>query len=138
MLDLTLRMQILFGLCELNTVILMALCTIDIGAELNFLFNVEMWSAKLSRTFCQGLSINVNIFMSVQTIDFLRPPPPPPQKKSTHQQFLSAKNPHENNKNQAKKLKVYEKNVDFHSPPQKCMVCTLVKMLTFMDVPLVM
>ncbi len=44
-------------------------------------------------------------------------PPPPPQKKSTHQQFLSAKNPHENNKNQAKKLKVYEKYFDFHNSP---------------------
>ncbi len=43
-----------------------------------------------------GPSINVNIFMSVQTIHFLRLPPPP-QKKSTHQHFLSAaKNPHEN------------------------------------------
>ncbi len=60
--------------------------------------------------------------MSVQTIHFLSPPPP--QKKSTQQHFLSAKNPHENNKNQAKKLKVYRKNVDFHRPhppllPQK-------------------
>ncbi len=61
---------------------------------------------------------------------------PSPQ-KSTHQHFLSAKNPHENNKNQAKKLKVYGKNVDFHRPLlRKCMVCTLVKMLTFMDGPL--
>ncbi len=59
---------------------------------------------------CKGLYINVNIFMSVQTIHFLRPLPP---KKSTHQHFLSAKNPHEN-KNQAKKLKVHGKNVDFH------------------------
>ncbi len=42
--------------------------------------------------------------------------PPPPQ-KSTHQHFLSAKNHHENNKNQAKKLKVYRKNVDFQTPP---------------------
>ncbi len=38
-------------------------------------------------------------------------------KKSTHQHFLSAKNPHENNTNQASKLKVYWKNVDFHRPP---------------------
>ncbi len=43
---------------------------------------------------------NGNIFMSVQTLYFLRPPPP--HKKS----FLSAKNPHENIKNQAKTLKV--------------------------------
>ncbi len=66
----------------------------------------------------KGPSINVNIFMSVQTIHFLRPPPPPPQ-NSTHQHFLSANNPNENNKNQAKKLKVYGKNVDFHraQPP---------------------
>ncbi len=55
--------------------------------------------------------------MSVQTIHFLRPPSPPPKKKSTHQHFLSAKNPHEKNKNQVEKLKVYEKNVDFHKPP---------------------
>ncbi len=34
---------------------------------------------------------------------------PSPSKKSTHQQYLSAKDPHENNKNQAKKLKVYGK-----------------------------
>ncbi len=73
--------------------------------------------------------------MSVQTIHFLKLPPDP--QKSTHQHFLSAKNPYENNKNQAKKLKVYEKNVDFHRPLlRKCMVCTLVKMLTFMDGPL--
>ncbi len=74
--------------------------------------------------------------MSVQTIHFLIPPPP---KRSTQQHFLSAKNPHENNKNQAKKLKVYGKNVDFHSPPspRKYMFCTLMKMLTFMDGPLV-
>ncbi len=52
--------------------------------------------------------------------------------------ILSAKNPHENNKNKAKKLNVYGKNVDFHRPPslRKCMVCTLVKMLTFMDGPI--
>ncbi len=61
----------------------------------------------------KGWSINVNIFMSVQTIRFLIPPQNPP-KKSTHQHFLSAKNPHENNKTQAKKLKMYGKNVDFH------------------------
>ncbi len=46
--------------------------------------------------------------------------------------------PHEDNKNQAKKLKVYRKNVDFHRPsPWKCIVCRLVKMLTFMDGPYV-
>ncbi len=61
------------------------------------------------------LCINVNIFMSVQTIHFLRPTPSPP-KKSTHQHFVSATNPHENNKNQAKKLKVYGNNADFHRP----------------------
>ncbi len=62
---------------------------------------------------------------------------PLPKTKSTHQYFLSAKNPNENNKNQAKKLKVYEKNVDFHRPPppRKCMVCTFMKMFTFMDGP---
>ncbi len=54
---------------------------------------------------------NVNIFMSVQTIHFLRLPSPP--KKTKHQHILSAKNPHENNKNQAKKSKVYRKNVNF-------------------------
>ncbi len=36
--------------------------------------------------------------------------PPPKEYTLT---FLIAKNPHENNKNQAKKLKVYGKNVDF-------------------------
>ncbi len=50
--------------------------------------------------------------MNVQTIHFLRPPPHPPKKEYTST-FLSAKNPHENNKYQAKKLKVYRKNVDF-------------------------
>ncbi len=51
----------------------------------------------------KGPSINVNIFMSNK---------PHPPKKSTHQHFLSAKNPHENNKNLAKKYT--EKNVDFY------------------------
>ncbi len=54
--------------------------------------------------------------MSVQTIHFLRPPLPPP-KKGTHQHFLSAKNPHENNKYQAKKLKMYGIFFNFHIPP---------------------
>ncbi len=62
--------------------------------------------------FDKGQSINVNIFMSVQTIHFLRPP----TKKVYTSTFLSAKNPHENNKNQAKKLKMYRKNVYFHRP----------------------
>ncbi len=92
------------------------------GTALTKLFNVEI---------TKGPSINVNIFMSVQTIHFLRPPPSPT--KRVH--INSAKNPHKNNKNQAKKLKVYRKNVDFQKPPRKCMVCTLVKMLTFMDCP---
>ncbi len=35
---------------------------------------------------------------------------------STHQHYLSAKNPHENNKNQVKKIKCMEKIVDFHTP----------------------
>ncbi len=48
---------------------------------------------------------------------------PPLQKKEYTstifecQIFLSAKNPHENNKNQAKKLKVYRFFFDFHKPP---------------------
>ncbi len=42
--------------------------------------------------------------MGVQTKHFLKPHPPP---KKAHINFLSAKNPHENNKNQAKMLKVY-------------------------------
>ncbi len=54
--------------------------------------------------------------MSVQTIHFLRSPPPP-KKKSTHQHFLSAKNPHENNKNQAKKLSVWKKMLIFTDTP---------------------
>ncbi len=70
--------------------------------------------------------LNVNIYMT-----------PSHQKKSTHQQFLSAKNPHENNKNQAKKLKCTDKMLIFTDPPRprKCMDCTLVNMLTFMDGP---
>ncbi len=72
-------------------------------------------------------------------LHFLRTPPPLPTKEYTSH-FLSAKNPHENNKNQAKKLIVYEKNYDFHRPPstRKCMICTLVKMLILiiMDGPL--
>ncbi len=44
--------------------------------------------------------------MSIQTIHFLRHLPPP-QKKEYTSTFLTAKNPNENNKNQAKKLKVY-------------------------------
>ncbi len=62
-------------------------------------------------------------------------PPPPPKYTST---FFECQKSRWNNKNQAKTLKVYWKNVDFHSPPppKKCMVCTLVKMLTFMDGPL--
>ncbi len=70
--------------------------------------------------------------MSVQIIHFLRPLP----HKEYTSTFFECQNPHENNKNQAKKLKVYRKNVVFHRPhalPQKCMVFTLVKMLTFMD-----
>ncbi len=54
--------------------------------------------------------------MSVQTIHFLKPSPPPQKKESTHQHFLNAQNPYENNRNEAKKLEVYEKNVDFHRP----------------------
>ncbi len=50
----------------------------------------------------------------LQTIHFLSPPP---KKKSTCQHFLSAKRPHENDKNQVQKLKMYRKNVDFHNPP---------------------
>ncbi len=43
-------------------------------------------------------------------------------------------------KNQAKKLKCTEKILIFihpHPPPHKCMVCTLVTILIFMDSPLV-
>ncbi len=54
--------------------------------------------------------------MSVQTIHFLRPPPQ--KKKGKHQHFMGDKNLHEKNKNQAKTLKVYGKNVDFHRPPE--------------------
>ncbi len=61
----------------------------------------------------KGPSINVNIFMSVQTIHFLRQ-----NKNSIQQHFWSAKNPHENKKNQAKKLKVYGFFLNFiYSPP---------------------
>ncbi len=80
----------------------------------------------------KGSSINVNIFTSVQTIHFLRPLPPPLKKKSTHQHWV----PKKPMKiiNQAKKLKVYGKNVDFHRL-RTCMVYILMKMLTFTDVP---
>ncbi len=73
--------------------------------------------------------------MSVQTIHFLRPQPLRKEYTST---FFECQNPHENNKNQAKKLRVYGNNVDFQRPPspRKCMVCTLMKMLTFIDGPL--
>ncbi len=56
--------------------------------------------------------------------------------KSTHQHL--PKNPNENNKNQAKKLKVYGIVFDFHRPPhspQKCMVFTFMKMLTLWMAP---
>ncbi len=52
--------------------------------------------------------------MSLSTIHLLRTPS---HQKSTHQHFLSVKNPHENNKNQTKKLKLSGKNADFHYPP---------------------
>ncbi len=66
---------------------------------------------------------------------------PPPQKKSTHQHFLSAKNPYENYKNQAQRLKVCGIILIFTDPtpsPRKCIVCRLLKMLTFMDGPLIL
>ncbi len=43
-------------------------------------------------------------------------PTPPPKKRVQINILLSAKNPHENNKNQAKRLIVYRKNVVFHRP----------------------
>ncbi len=49
--------------------------------------------------------------MSVQTIHFLRPQPLRKEYTST---FFECQNPHENNINQAKKLTMYGKNVDFH------------------------
>ncbi len=55
--------------------------------------------------------------MSVQTIHaihFLRPPSPP---KRVYINIFEGQNPHENNKNQDKKLKVYGKNFHFHRPP---------------------
>ncbi len=60
--------------------------------------------------------------MSVQTIHFLKSPPLPPSKKEYNHHFLIAKNPHENNnKNQAKKLKVYglytHENGDIYGRP---------------------
>ncbi len=62
--------------------------------------------------------------MSKQTIHFLIPPPP--QKVYTC----------ENNKIQAKKLKVDRKNVDFHRPPPPTeMVYTLMIMLTLWTAP---
>ncbi len=74
----------------------------------------------MNTKYTKGPSINVNMFLSVQTIHFLRPPPPP-KKKSTHQHFLSAKSPLENNKNQAKKLKMYRKKcLIFKEPPSPC------------------
>ncbi len=50
--------------------------------------------------------------MNVQPIHFLRPP-----KKDYTSTFFRTKNPHENNKNPAKKLKVYSKNVPPPPPP---------------------
>ncbi len=42
--------------------------------------------------------------------------PPPPKQMSKRQNVLSAKNPLKNNKNHAKKLKMYGQNVDFQRP----------------------
>ncbi len=57
--------------------------------------------------YSKGPSINVNISRVYKPYPFGGPPPP--TKKSTHQHFTSAKNPHENNTNQPKKLKVQKK-----------------------------
>ncbi len=54
-------------------------------------------------------SLNVTNFHEC-TNHTLSETPSPPHQKSTHQH----ENPHENNKNQAKKLKVYRTNIDFH------------------------
>ncbi len=61
--------------------------------------------------------------MSVQTIHFLRPAPP--KKEYTSNVFECQRSPW-NNKNQAKKLKVYRKNVDFHMLLKGilCQLCT--------------
>ncbi len=82
--------------------------------------------------YTKGPSINVDIFRSVKAIHF----PPPPKKKSTHQHFLSAKNPHENNKNQAKSVRkffLFSQTPTLTPSAQKCMAYTLMKILTFMD-----
>ncbi len=63
---------------------------------------------------------------------------PSPPKKYTST-FFECQTSHENNKNQAKKLKVYEKMLiftDTPTSPRKYLFCTLVKLLTCMDGPL--
>ncbi len=42
-----------------------------------------------------------------------------PQKKSTHKHFLSAKNPHENNKKSGQKVKSVQKKCWFSQTPSK-------------------
>ncbi len=66
-----------------------------------------------------GQELELYYTLSNGEVSRLPLPHPPPKKKSIHQHYLSVNNPNENNKNQAKKLKVYGKNVDFHraQPP---------------------
>ncbi len=64
----------------------------------------------------KGSYIIVNISTSIQNIHFIRLSSAP-TKKCTHQHFLNAKTVHENDKNQAKKLKVYGENIYFIDPP---------------------
>ncbi len=66
-------------------------------------------------------------------------PLPPSKKKSTHQHFWVPKIHMKITKIRPKKLKVYGKMLIFtdpHPSPRKCMFCTLVKTLTFLDSPL--
>ncbi len=83
----------------------------------------------------KGPSINVNIFMSVQTIHFLTPPPP----KRVHINISWVpKIPIKIIKIRPKRWKCIKKMLIFTDPPlpeSVCMVCTCVKMLTFMDGP---
>ncbi len=66
-----------------------------------------------------GPSINVSISWVYKSYTFWDPSP---QKEFTST-FFECQNSQENNKNQAKKLKVYRKNGDFHRPPPlKCML----------------
>ncbi len=103
------------------------------------------WITTFIKYISKGSSIIVNIITSVQNIHLIRPRTPP-TRKCTHQHFLNAKTVHENDKSQAKILKVYGENIDFTDPPTplkvyglythenvNCMFCILMKVYIYLD-----